>query len=485
MDPESGKGNGLWAVGAVLASAALFYFSTGLHPIGTLAWFAPLPVLLLAFRSGWKTAAIGALGAFALGQLNLVAYLLRLVPPALAAAAIVAPAAAFALAVTFARLLLRRAGPWPALFAFPAAWTAYEFLLSRTSPHGTFGSLAYSQMEFLPVIQVASVAGIWGVTFLLALAPAGAAAAWQVRRRPAAAAALLAAGLVPLLLALGFGWFRLAQPAGGPAIRVGLAVTDRTVDRFRTEERSEAIPVAEAYARRAATLTTRGARVVVLPEKFVGVTPAYAADVYKIFSSTAQAGDSSVIAGLNWVGINPQRNLAVVFSPDGRYLEYDKAFLVPGWEEGYHGGNRPLVLPLAGVPAGVAVCKDMDFPAWTRRYALEGARVMCVPAWDFGEDAWLHSRMAVLRGVEGGFAVVRTAQEGRLTVSDACGRTVAEKRSDEADEVYLECTVPAGPGGTLYGRWGDWFGWLSVAALAAGLLLLSRPRPAGYKSDKA
>ena len=41
--------------------------------------------------------------------------------------------------------------------------------------------------------------------------------------------------------------------------------------------------------------------------------------------------------------------------------------------------------------------------------------------------------------------------------------------------------VPAGPGGTLYSRWGDWFGWLVVAATAAGLLLLSRPRPAGSR----
>ena len=390
----------------------------------------------------------------------------------------------FALAVAFARALLRRAGPWPALLAFPAAWTAYEFLLSRTSPHGTFGSLAYSQMDLLPVIQVASLAGFPGITFLLTLAPSAAAVAWHRRSRRATAAAFLAAGLVPALLALAFGWGRLAQPAGGSAVRVGLAATDRTVGSFQTEDRSEAIPVVEAYARRAGMLATRGARVVLLPEKFVGVAPAYATAVYKILGEAAKTHHVPVIAGLNWAGITPRRNLAVVFSPHGRYLEYDKAFFIPGLEEGYRGGTRPLVLPLAGVAAGVAICKDMDFPAWTRRYAAAGARILYVPAWDFGEDAWLHSRMAVLRGVEGGFAVARTAQEGRLTVSDACGRIVAEKRSDSAAEVYVECDVPAGPGGTLYSRWGDWFGWFSVAVLAAGLLLLSRPRPAGSRSRR-
>ena len=484
MDPELLERSWLRAVGGVLASGALFYFSTGLRPIGILAWIAPLPVLWLAYRSDWKVAAIGAFGAFALGQLNLLAYLLRLVPPAIAAAAIVGPAVAFALAVAFARLLLRRAGPWPALFAFPSAWTAYEFLLSRLSPHGTFGSLAYSQMDLLPVIQAVSLAGFTGVTFLLTLVPSAAAMAWRLRGRRAQAAAILAAGAVPLLLALAYGWIRLAQPAGEPAVRVGLAATDRTVGLFQTEERAEAIPVVKAYAQRAEVLAARGARVAVLPEKFAGIAPAYAAEAYKMLSDAARAGGVPVIAGLNWAGTTPRRNVAVAVTPNGRYLEYDKAFFIPGLEDGYRGGTRPLVFPLAGVPAGVAICKDMDFPAWTRRYALEGARVMLVPAWDFGDDAWLHARMAVLRGVEGGFAVARTAQEGRLTVSDVCGRILAEKRSGSSDEVYLECAVPAGPGGTLYGRWGDWFGWLAVAASAAGMLLLSRPRTAGAGTAK-
>ena len=37
------------------------------------------------------------------------------------------------------------------------------------SPHGTFGNLSYTQMDCLPVIQIASITGIWGISFLIFL----------------------------------------------------------------------------------------------------------------------------------------------------------------------------------------------------------------------------------------------------------------------------------------------------------------------------
>ena len=60
---------------------------------------------------------------------------------------------------------------WASAFAFPAAWTSYEFLSSLVSPHGTSLSLVYSQTDVLPLIQIASVTGLWGVTFVVTLPP--------------------------------------------------------------------------------------------------------------------------------------------------------------------------------------------------------------------------------------------------------------------------------------------------------------------------
>ena len=126
--------------------------------------------------------------------------------------------------------------------------------------------------------------------------------------------------------------------------------------------------------------------------------------------------------------------------------------------------------PVADVVWGIQICKDLDFTEWSRRYAQQGARIVAVPAWDFVRDARLHSRMAVMRGVENGFALARAAQEGLLTLSDAYGRIVAETSSGQHPDALLVGDLASGPGTTLYTRWGDWFGWLALGVAAVLLM---------------
>ena len=91
---------------------------------------------------------------------------------------------------------------------------------------------------------------------------------------------------------------------------------------------------------------------------------------------------------------------------------YDKHHLLPGVEPEKPGHKRE---PYQASRWGLQICKDMDFPKLSRQYAAEGANLMLVPAWDFNLDRWLHARMAVLRAVENGFALARSARNGLLT----------------------------------------------------------------------
>jgi apolipoprotein N-acyltransferase len=182
----------------------------------------------------------------------------------------------------------------------------------------------------------------------------------------------------------------------------------------------------------------------------------------------------TVVAGLQQMDPAP-RVLALTFDPDGRPpATYVKHHLLPPFESENVPGQETLVLE--GEPRwGVEICKDMDFPALSRRYAKSGVGLLAVPAWDFVIDGWLHSRMAVMRGVEGGFAVVRTARDGRLTVSDDRGRVRAEWKSSDALEVRA-AAVEAGLGRTLYSRFGDWFAWVSLIVLATCVTRVPRVR---------
>ena len=128
-----------------------------------------------------------------------------------------------------------------------------------------------------------------------------------------------------------------------------------------------------------------------------------------------------------------------------------------------------------GGQRSVAICKDMDFPATIRSDAESNIHIMAVPAGDFQRDGWIHARMAVLRGVENGFAVVRAANDGLLTISDAQGRVLARKPYQPNGVYWLVADVPLGPGPTLYTRIGDVFAWLTIflAATLSGFALRS------------
>lgn len=66
------------------------------------------------------------------------------------------------------RLYYRRFGSpiWLTL-VFPVAATAMDFFSSNGSPFGTFGAGAYSQRDFPAMMQIASITGLWGVTFVV------------------------------------------------------------------------------------------------------------------------------------------------------------------------------------------------------------------------------------------------------------------------------------------------------------------------------
>ena len=452
---------------AVLLSGAMWFGSTGIYHVWLLAWLAPLPLLLVlpGLRPG--PAALAAWAAAALGASNFaVAYQRALAPAALVALVVVTPLPTVAVALAW-RAVARRAGAAATALAYPALVVGAEYVVSLVSPNGTFGSVAYSQADVLAVVQLASLTGLWGISFVVSLVPAALAAAWRGREVRASRDAGLVLAALPLAAVLLFGAARLVAAPSSATVRVGLAASD-TANRAFTRRQDEALAAVRGYALRVGALAARDVQAVVLPEKFVAVEPEYAAGAEGVLSSAARRWQVTVVAGFSVTDSAGRHNQAVVFGPDGRVvLRYDKVHLVPGLEASFAPGSAIGVVRGASVPTGVAICKDMDFTATGRAYAGAGIGLLLVPAWDFGADAWLHSRMAILRSVEGGYALARVASDGLLTVSDPRGRIVAERASASGAEVLVAAAVRVGGGGTFYSRAGDWFAWLCLATALA------------------
>ena len=146
-------------------AAALFLFAAGRWAIPLAAWLAPLfllrfvrtqrplPGLLLAWLVRSAVAAVVLQGIILYP--GIVYYVLVLFLTVLTMLPYLAD-----------RLITPRLQGFVATLVFPLAFTTLEYL-SSFGPFGTITSIAYTQYGDLPLMQLVSVTGIWGITFLI------------------------------------------------------------------------------------------------------------------------------------------------------------------------------------------------------------------------------------------------------------------------------------------------------------------------------
>ena len=471
-----------FVAGSVITSGLCWYFANELSgSYWYFLWVAPVPILITSFRVSAKVAFFVALIAYLLGRLSWLPYLLTVLPIPLAIFFTVFLPLIFALIVLLTRkIVLRDQNGW-SVFAFPVFWCLFEFLLFKFSPDGTAGSISYTQSNFLPVVQVASVTGILGISFLVTLFPSAIAVGSHFRFRRMKGPLMIAFLLI--CISIIFGIIRVNSKSSNQAeLKAGLAVLD---EKFHSEtdhpDTAKEMKTANLYAAEISRLARQGVQVVVLPEKIVNTIPATETTIKNIFLNAATSNHVAIVAGYTqFTNDNTKQNKALVISAKGELLsDYQKVNLFEGEaRSGFIPGNDISVFDLNNIASGVAICKDMDYSGFIRKYDKNNILVMYVPAWDFIKDGWLHSRMAILRGVENGYAIVRTARQGELTISDHRGKVLYEASSTNNKEVALTGKFPLVKTKTIYSQFGDWFGYLiAITAIIFILLRLNAKMP--------
>jgi apolipoprotein N-acyltransferase len=467
-----------WRVGAALLSGVLLYLATGLEPWWWAAWLAPVPLLVAAFRAsrreGWALAVIAGV----IGSASTAAYFAMFIGPIASGLVMLVRGLVSGLVVARTRAVVLGSRHWLMAFVYPALMAGLDTIIASVSRDGTVGSLAYSQMQALPVIQIAALAGAPAIVFIVTLFGALTAIAWH--RRSDIDRPWLAYGLPGALIVvvLAYGSVRLASSPAASAIRVGLVAIDRGASPAMSPGADH--PVWGAYAAAVPGLARGGAQVVILPEKIARLDAAAADRVRALLGRVAADNAVHLLAGVALVEGDHKENRAWLFAPTGELIgDYAKHHLISGMEASFTAGRDLVVRPIGTSRIGIAICKDMDFPTLGRRYAALGVEALLVPAWDFDQDGWWHARMAILRGVESGFTVVRSARLGLLTVSDRYGRIVDATASGSAPVATLAVHAPLGSGAaTTYARLGNVFGWLCViGSVASRLVTLSRRTP--------
>ncbi len=448
-----------------ISSGILFYFSTGFHQAWPLLWIAPIPVLIYGYHHRYRATALVAFFAFFIGKLNTLYYLGTGMPLLFILLPIIFHAFVFCLLVLFNKWLVSKINHWLALFLFPALWTSYEFLFSLVSTGGALMSLAYSQLHFLTFIQIVSVTGIWGATFVLLTFASSISYACYTKQRSHQFISLLIAIIIPLVCLL-YGYHRLHESRKPlDSVTIGLV----SVNTPRLVHDKGAVFLTKEYLPLIHQATHAGAKFVVLPEKFVSVTKNTYQKVIPLFQQAAKTNHVTLILGIARLG-REKFNSAIIINPEGKIKGiYNKHHLLPGLESQFTPGKN-FFNAQDQFNWGVAICKDMDFLKFNRHYGKTNTQLLLVPALDFNVDAWYHGRSAMMRGVENGFAVARSAAHGYLSITDQMGRIIKLAPDFHQKNNVLIGTVTLYSIHTFYTQWGNWFAWLVALLLLLAII---------------
>jgi apolipoprotein N-acyltransferase len=376
------------------------------------------------------------------------------------------------------RLLSPRFKGFSSTLVYPLAATTLEFLFIHTNPLGTWGATGFTQYGVLPIMQLASVTGMIGITFLMGWFAAVVNWAWENRDRFGEIRRGLAAFGTVLGVVLLFGFLRLnLSPTSDTDETIRVAGITAQPVRVMIEEFSE-MPdpnmdspefgrMVQSHWDTYFTETVReaqaGARVIFWPELAGTTLPSDEASYLAQAQEVARENRIYLAIPLNIIDPHTEsrlENKLVLIDPSGEivleHFKYGGAIIEPSR---VGDGILQTVATPFGVLSGV-ICWDMDYPAVIQQAGQNGTGLMLVPSSDWLEIDPLHGQMAVFRAIENGMSVVRQTEGGISIAFDAYGRVLAQTDYFGATDRTLVVQVPVKDVTTVYalgGRWLEWF----------------------------
>lgn len=460
------------ALVAVLLSGFLYYSSAGFHSLWLLMWFAPIPVLIYAYRHAfWPSVLVSFLVGLVPGLNLIIGYLPTPLPWTYFLSIIIPQALAWAAVVVLSRFFTRRIITSLSILAYPTLLALLEWLNSFGT-WGTYNSIAYSQIHFLPIMQISSLTGYYGITFVISLVSSALAYSYTFYLRKVDIKLALSLAFVVLFMTLAYGWIQLFQvpKEKAPQALVGLAAINPPENQvYDTTDPQDTLT---EYSTLIANLAKQGAQIVLMPENTLSLTTAQRVPTLTALSEIAKQNHVMLIIGIYENLGTQKRNAAWVFDKNGAFIgEYHKQQPLPKLEEGLMPGQDLVMFDFDGSVAGVAISRDMAFVNPSYQYGVDQADILFVPAHDADIEAELPIEAAITRGIENDFTVARASKFGLLMVSSPNGKILGETKATGPGQATLLVNAPIGTSVTLYDRFGNWFAKVLMVLI---LLLLFR-----------
>lgn len=388
----------------------------------------------------------------------------------------------------------------PSLFSAPFIWTSLEFIRSHAFTGFPWSSLGYSQYELLPVIQVADIIGIYGVSFLVVSVNGVIADMFITKKiradKPLYSSLSFLGGFICtaliLISVISYGFFRLYQERNFATFKA--AIIQGNIDQDKKWDVSYQKAVLHTYKELTLNVATKAPDIIIWPETalpFIFIEDKYLTEdlisfqkglnSYLLFGSILIKNvKDSERSGTqkNWL-----TNSALLLDKNGNisYI-YDKIHLVPFGEYvplktilffidklvygvgDYYPGNHYLSAVTPFGDFATLICYEIIFPDMVRKFYTNGGDFIIT----ITNDAWFgathgpyqHFSMAVFRAIENRKPVLRAANSGISGFIDSNGRIIEASKLFERTYLFGEITKDKTL--TFYTRYGDIFSYLCI-----------------------
>jgi apolipoprotein N-acyltransferase len=424
--------------------------------------------------------------------------------------AMFAAAAAVGVFYTCAGMLFRvtvRRFPRASLWIVPAIWVLIDY--SRTWGDLAFpwSYLGYSFTPLLLLAQLASLGGVWGLTYI---AVAGTmvlrSALIALREGVSAGKALRPIYLFAALLAIVALWGgqRVHRIETTPTPRATIALLQPDLDQFHWTNAmlDSSFSLAGSMM---AQVAPEKPDLMILPESALLCYITHEDErVGQLLASVRRTGSPLIFGSLDWERMPEASDYRyaifnaafLVDAREGGFQSYHKIKLVPFSEAmpfegafpllsrvnvadaGFHRGNRATVFHVApGLDAAPLICYEGIFPGFVRERVKRGANLLV----NITNDGWFgrssgpyqHAVMERMRAIENGVSLVRSANSGFSMAIDPAGRVTGCTGLYERTTLTRRVGTLRFP--TLYTRFGDWFPLLCAIIVLPCILLSLLP----------
>jgi apolipoprotein N-acyltransferase len=504
-------------LGALALPNELFLY--GAWPLGFFA-LAPLYLALSSCRKPGQAALLGALyGGLHHALSSYWLYFYRGFAFWTLGSTTIAYAAIYAIAAAYAQFLLSGKNSAYRLFIFALGWTVLEFFKSIGFLGYPWGLIPYSLSTLPLLLQIADITGVYGLSFLLALASAIIADWLGVFGSITEKLRRSAFFLVLLGLCLGYGLYSinrtipiksefnalLVQQNTDPWIAGELAALSSNLEltkkALHTESSDSAPPPVDliVFSENSLRRPLEDFR-----QWYSRNPPEEPLLPFLVETGIPLLTGSPIV--LDWDNYEAT-NSVILVSPEGQTLDsYAKMHPVPfaeaipfweyewfrdfmqnvvGLESGWVMGTEYKIFEFEpkGSQAGTIrfstpICFEDAFASLCRRYFLKGADLLINltnDSWSLTKSAQIqHWAIARFRAIENRRTLVRSTNSGITCVVDPWGRSTSELPQFEAQTMIVRVPVYADSGFTVYSRFGDWFALLCLLLLSIAAVLIYR-----------